>query len=70
MLEEKGKLKSRYEGGEVCVSVCTRSIFDERRPSKGGVRASWNAGTVPPSGADEIKGSNRSNENLAAKPFR
>lgn len=44
------------------------SIF-ERRPSKGGVRASWNAGTVP-SGADEIKGSNRSNENLAAKPFR
>lgn len=36
------------------------SIF-ERRPSKGGVRASWNAGTVPPSGADEIKGSNRSN---------
>lgn len=45
------------------------SIF-ERRPSKGGVTASWNAGTVPPSGADEIKGSNRSNENLAAKPFR
>lgn len=45
------------------------SIF-ERRPSKGGVRTSWNAGTIPPSGADEIKGSNRSNENLAAKPFR
>lgn len=40
MLEEKGKLKSRYEGGEVClcvcVCVCVHSIFDERRPSKGG----------------------------------
>lgn len=73
MLEEKGKLKSRYEGGEVCLCVCVcvctpfSTSVDHRRE---GVRASWNAGTVPPSGADEIKGSNRSNENLAAKPFR
>lgn len=72
VLEEKGKLKSRYEGGEcVCVCVYVHSVHFRRASAIEGVRASsWNAGTIPPSGADEIKGSNRSNENLAAKPFR